>query len=223
MDFLSVVCSDHHNNFHALLGVKPVHNKRKPKATGKNLSKRKTIQKPIRRYKLPSNQKITKKKQQPNRNKNEKNTSEVQTDKETDNVEQIKTIETIKTEPNVKETIEESVDIMEIVEDNNQNDSHSRAQKNFFHIVLNQTASNLKRFLRTNKSQVDINQTISDKKLEKKGGPFCGWGAIHVAAFRGDIEMISLLLDNGADINLKASLQSEVRIIVTFKIFMSKN
>lgn len=199
MQFLSSICSDHHDNFHALLGVQPV--QKKKVAIRKKRTKKQTLTAQRPRYKLPTNRtkrklSISQKKEQQTAVKQEEN--EIQEAK----------MEEIMEDTNLQENFEETTEKEENQESQNMNSN--RAQKNFFHIVINQTASNLKRFLRTNASQIHINETIMDKKLAKPNGPFCGWGAIHIAAFRGDIEMISLLIDHGAEINLKASLQSEV-------------
>ena len=45
--------------------------------------------------------------------------------------------------------------------------------------------------------------------IQERGGPFDGWGAIHIAAWRGDVSILNTLIDNGIDISLLAH-QNEV-------------
>jgi hypothetical protein len=49
--------------------------------------------------------------------------------------------------------------------------------------------------------------------LQERGGPFDGWAAIHLAAWRGDVEIVQTLIENGADLSLNA-LQNEVCILL---------
>ena len=80
----------------------------------------------------------------------------------------------------------------------------------FFRVVIKQSSSHLLRFLRSNAQRIQINQSLDDPSLSQRGGPFCGWTALHIAAFKGDIQMAQILLDHGAKVNQPASLQTEV-------------
>ena len=210
MEFLSSVCDAQHPSFYQLLGF-PVP------------PKKKTLVKPTRKrvlnkrvYKLPT-QPITKRNNQKKQIKQSNNVKK-------DIIQQL----------DVKEVEENRIQIEEIVEDSNQIEivtekvdvveelssismseiSRERTQKNFFRLAIEKTASDMKRFLRTNVSQIDINEALMDISMQKPIGPFCGWSALHIAAFRGDLDLIKLLLEHGAEINMKATLQSEVCLII---------
>ena len=83
-------------------------------------------------------------------------------------------------------------------------------QKQLFKIVIEKSGQDLLRFLKTNLDKVNLSEYLMDVKMEQKGGPFIGWTPLHIASWRGDVEIIKILLSNGVNVNQKASIQTEV-------------
>ena len=215
MDFLRAVCDNHHDNFYALMGLTP--KKRVKKVLPK--PKKKVTQK---RYKL-NTRSIHRKPVQKNSRPNpppaapvESSNNEIKVSIKEELIESPAEAAPLETEQETSISPLSPKEVPGVAAV-----AASRVQKNFFHIVCHQTTSNLKRFLRTNSGQIEINSPLLDKKSEKKGGPFCGWTALHIASFRGLLDMISLLFEYGANVNEKASLQSEVRYICLGMIYHS--
>ena len=203
MEFLAQVCEGHHPLFAgALFGVSP---QQKPRPRGPPPHKKTLKAKP--RYKL--------------RGKPTRRTRDAVADAQTvQPPEKIEPIAMPSDPPDVPESrvVEVLIDPVPPAEPT----SLAQLMKKFFRIVAKQDASNLSRFMRTNANQVNINECLSDTEFEEPCGPFRGWSALHVAAFRGDVDLAQALLDAGADVNLPASIQTEV-CNLNFEIFKRTN
>jgi hypothetical protein len=217
MDFLRALTDEHHRAFQSLLfgesGVipKPVQQKRvktskrtvpKLKLQPRPVLQRKTQRKPVKTIKQSNN-----------------SPSESPKPVQNDAIEpeQVFPIYSAPESPIKQPEVDELPFVAEsqpievaTVESVTESSTVTNLLRQLYVITTKQSVKDLERFLRTNATKININEFMTDPKLECRGGPFLGWTASHIASWRGDLEMIKVLVAHGANINLLSSLQREV-------------